>query len=428
MVSARQLTPKGGEGPLAVEDYAWSPDSRKLLVFTNTQPVWRLNTRGDYWVLDRTTGALRQLGGASAKPSTLMFAKFSPDGGRVAYVRENNLYVEDLASGAITAADDGRLPDADQRHLRLGVRRGADELLRRRLALESRRPEHRVLAAQRGPGEELQPGQQHRLALLTGDPGPVSQGGRGELRGAGRDRAAPRAAPTRWLDIAGDPREHYIPRMDWAAGSDEVIVQRLNRLQNTHEVMLGDARTGEVRTVLTEQDSTWVDVVDDLVWLNGGQEFTWVSERDGWKHVYAVSRDGKSVRLVTKGDFDVVEVEGIDDKGGWLYYVASPDNPAQKYLFRARLDGKGGRERLSPGDRAGTHAYDRAPELQVRHRDLLEPRQPARRPAGPAAGQPGHSHPGGQRAGCARGSPGCDGRSRVAVASRRRTAPRCRGC
>ena len=188
----------------------------------------------------------------------------------------------------------------------------------------------------------------------------------GEENSAARVGIVPAAGgATRWLEIEGDPREHYIPRMDWAAGSDEVILQRLNRLQNTDEVMLGDARTGQVRTVLTERDSTWVDVVDDLVWLKGGKEFTWVSERDGWKHVYAVSRDGKSVRLVTPGDFDVLEVKGIDDKGGWLYYVASPDNPTQKYLFRTRLDGKGKAERISPGTEPGTHAYDRAPNFKV---------------------------------------------------------------
>ena len=116
--------------------------------------------------------------------------------------------------------------------------------------------------------------------------------------------------------------------------------------------------------MLTEHDSTWVDVVDDLVWLQSGKEFTWVSERDGWKHVYAVSRDGKSVRLVTKGNFDVLEVKGIDDKGGWLYYVASPDNPTQKYLFRTRLDGKGTPQRISPREEPGTHAYDRSPNYK----------------------------------------------------------------
>jgi dipeptidyl-peptidase-4 len=116
--------------------------------------------------------------------------------------------------------------------------------------------------------------------------------------------------------------------------------------------------------VLTERDSTWVDVVDDLVWLKGGKEFTWVSERDGWKHVYVVSRDGKTVRLVTPGAYDVLEVKGVDDKGGWLYYIASPDNPAQKYLYRTRLDGKGKAERLSPVAEAGTHVYDRSPNYK----------------------------------------------------------------
>ena len=169
---------------------------------------------------------------------------------------------------------------------------------------------------------------------------------------------------TRWLEIEGDPRNHYIARMEWAASSNEVILQRLNRLQNRNEVMLGEAKTGKVRTVLVEQDSTWVDLVDDLVWLEDGKSFTWVSERDGWKHVYVVSRDGKRTRLVTKGDYDVLQIKGIDPKGGWLYYVASPDNPVQRYLFRTRLDGKGKPERLSPAREGGTHTYDVSPSYK----------------------------------------------------------------
>ena len=101
MIAAAQLTPPGDTMPLAIEDYSWSPDGNMLLVFTNSQPVWRTNSRGDYWVLDRRAGPIRKLGGPDAKPSTLMFAKFSPDGRKVGYVRENNLYVEGLADGAI---------------------------------------------------------------------------------------------------------------------------------------------------------------------------------------------------------------------------------------------------------------------------------------------------------------------------------------
>ena len=103
LVPAARLVPPGESAPLAVEEYSWSPDGNRLLIFTNSEQVWRTNTRGDYWVLDRTTWTLKKLGG-DGPASTLMFAKFSPDGGRVAWVRygEYNLYVEDLATGRLT--------------------------------------------------------------------------------------------------------------------------------------------------------------------------------------------------------------------------------------------------------------------------------------------------------------------------------------
>jgi dipeptidyl-peptidase-4 len=363
LVTARELTPQGAEGPLDVEDYAWTADLRKLLVFTNTKPVWRLNTRGDYWVLDRAGGTLRQLGGRDARPSTLMFAKFSPDGGRAAYVRENNLYVEDLGSGTITA-----LTTDGSRTIINGTFDWVyeEELMNYYADGWRWSPDGRSIAYW-----QLNADQVKNFDLINNTDSlysriiPVQYPKVGEQNSAARIGIVPAAGgATRWLEIAGDPRDHYIPRMDWAASSSQVILQRLNRLQNTDEVMLGDASTGQVRTILTERDSTWVDVVDDVVWLQGGKEFTWVSERDGWKHVYAVSRDGKSIRPVTRGAFDVLEVEGVDDKGGWLYYVASPENPTQKYLFRARLDGKGTPQRISPRTEPGTHVYDRSPNYR----------------------------------------------------------------
>jgi dipeptidyl-peptidase-4 len=363
LVTARELTPRGADGPLDIEDYAWSADLRRLLVFTNTKPVWRLNTRGDYWVLERPSGTLRRLGGPGAKPSTLMFAKFSPDGGRVGYVRENNLYVEDLASGTVTP-----LTTDGSRTLINGTFDWVyeEELMNYYADGWRWSPDGRSIAYW-----QLNADQVKNFDLINNTDSlysrvvPVQYPKVGEQNSAARIGAVPASGgATRWLDIEGDPRDHYIPRMDWASSSSEVILQRLNRLQNTDEVMLGDTRTGQLRTVLTERDSTWVDVVDDLVWLQGGKEFTWVSERDGWKHVYVVSRDGKSVRLVTRGAFDVLEVKGIDDRGGWLYYVASPDNPTQKYLFRTRLDGKGTPQRVSPRVEAGTHAYDRSPNYK----------------------------------------------------------------
>ncbi|HEX2449896.1 MAG TPA: prolyl oligopeptidase family serine peptidase, partial [Gemmatimonadales bacterium] len=124
------------------------------------------------------------------------------------------------------------------------------------------------------------------------------------------------------------------------------------------------------RQVLTEADAAWVDPVNDFRWLDRGQSFLWFSERDGWRHLYAVSRDGARIRPLTPGAFDLISpqaafgepyVTGVDSVRGWIYFSASPDNATQQYLFRARLDGKGKPERGTPRDQPGTHTYQIAP-------------------------------------------------------------------
>jgi dipeptidyl-peptidase-4 len=183
---------------------------------------------------------------------------------------------------------------------------------------------------------------------------------------------------TQWFAIPGDARQHYLPRMEWAAGSDEVIIQQLNRLQNTNIVMLGDVRAGNVRPILTEKDETWVDIAwgaidwdkrglarGDVVWIDGGKRFLWTSERDGWRHVYSVSRDGRDVKCITPGNYDLISVEMADVANGWLYFSASPDNATQKYLYRARLSGDGKAERLSPANQPGSHNYTISPRGEM---------------------------------------------------------------
>lgn len=357
MVPASQLLRAGDSVPLDIEDYEWSKDQAQLLVFTNSKPVWRTNSRGDYWVLDRASGRLRQLGGP-AKASTLMFAKFSPDGRRVGYVRENNLYIEDLASGTITqlTSDGSRTVIngtfdwvyEEELDLRDGWRWSPD----------GARIAYWQLTADRVRDFNLI----NYTDSLYSEVNPIQYPKAGEENSAARiGVVASTGGETRWLDIPGDPRNNYPARMDWADNSSELAIQRLNRLQNTNEFMLADATTGAIRTVLVERDSAWVYLVDDLAWLDGGKRFLWVSERDGWEHAYVVSRDGKDIRLVTPGAFDVVQIVGVDGKGGWMYYIASPDDPTQRYLYRTRLSGKGKAERLSPAGQAGAHGYNVAP-------------------------------------------------------------------
>jgi dipeptidyl-peptidase-4 len=358
LISAASLVPNGATAPLVIDDYAWSDDGQKLLVFTNSEQVWRQNTRGDYWVFDITAKKLAKLG-KDAAPSTLMFAKFAPDGTRVGYVRENNLYVEDVPDGRITQLT----RDGSKRIINgtvdwvyeeeLDVRDGW------RWSPDGRSIAYWQLDTDGVPDYYLINNTDSLYPKITTIQYPVA----GQTNSAARvGVVSAGGGDTRWLDIPGDPRNNYIARMDWAGNSDEVVILQLNRRQNLLNVIIGNAQTRQVRTILDEKDDAWVDVdVDELHWLGAGKRFLWLSERDGWRHVYAAPRAGGAPQLITNGAFDVVSIEGVDEKAGWLYYIASPDNATQRYLYRTELGGNGKPERLSPAAQPGTHSYAIAP-------------------------------------------------------------------
>jgi dipeptidyl-peptidase-4 len=358
MVAARQLVPAGRTGALDFDDYVWSADYNRLLLFTDTRKVWRQNTRGDYWVLDRRAGTLRKLGG-DGPPSTMMYAKFSPAGDRVAFVRQGDLYVERLADGAIT-----RLTTGATTTLVNGM---SDWVYEEEFGLQDGfrwSPDGARIAYWQfdmsGVGTFLLINDTDSLYPFTV---PVQYPKVGTTNSAVRVGVVNAAGgPTTWIRVPGDPRAGYVPWMEWA-GPAELLVQHMNRLQNADDVLLADAATGAVRTVVAERDSAWIDLVDPVPWLAGGQRFLWTSERDGWRHVYAVSRTGET-RLVTPGAFDIVAVVKVDEAGGYLYFIASPANATQRYLYRSRLDGRGTAERVTPAAAAGTHGYDASPDAR----------------------------------------------------------------
>ena len=374
-VGVDKLTPQGST-PIAIEDFVLSPDEKKLLLFTKSERVWRSNTRGDYWVLNLDTGALHKLGGP-AKPSSLMFAKFSPDGKKVGYVRENNIYVEDLdVPGAKITA----LTSDGSRQLVNGTFDWVyeEELFCRdgfRWSPDSQHIAYWQLNSE-GVKEFLLVNNTAGLyPVITSFPYPKA----GETNSAARVgvvRAA--GGATRWFEIPGDPRNNYLPRMEWAASPDEVVIQQLNRLQNTNTVMLGDIRSGKVRPILTEKDEAWVDIAwgdldwnktglgrGDVEWVDGGKRFLWASERDGWRHIYSIARDGSDVKNITPGEFDVINVERVDDVNDFIYFEASPENASQRYLYREPLDGSGKLERLTPASMPGTHSYNVSPRADM---------------------------------------------------------------
>lgn len=356
LIPATQLTPSGAPKALEIEDYVWSADGRRLLVFTNTARVWRLNTRGDYWVLDLRTGGLRKLGG-DAPASTLMFAKFSPDASRVAYVRGNNLYVERV--------EDGRILQLTRDGSETTINGTSDWVYEEELGVRDGfrwSPDGRRIAYWQfdstGVGVfSLINDTDALYPRITKIPYPKV----GTTNSAARIGVIDAdGGQTVWMKTPGVPRETYLARLEWVdAGT--VAIQQLSRLQNRNDFLLGDAASGAVQSVFRDESKTWLDVMNTVRWLDDHRSFIWLSERDGWRHAFRVSRDTGSATLITKFDADVTDVAGLDEDAGWLYFRASPDNPTQRYLYRSRLDGTGTPERVTPLNQPGTHEYDVSP-------------------------------------------------------------------
>ncbi|MCY7421332.1 MAG: S9 family peptidase [Chitinophagaceae bacterium] len=352
---------------LQVNDFTVSEDGKTVLLFTNAKKVWRYNTKGDYWLYNVTSGKLKQVG--TARPvSTLMFAKISPDGTKVAYVSGYNIYVEDIITGAVITLTKG-----GNRKLINGTFDWAyeEEFFCRdgfRWSPDSRNIAYWQIDARKVKDYLMINETDSIYPVIT----PVEYPVAGEAPSPFKiGVVSVKGGPTKWMGIPSDPLlQSYVPRMEWAANSSQLIVQHLSRKQNASDLLLCNIADGSANKIYGETDEAWIDILalwdEDYAyggwdWINNGKEFLWASEKDGWRHLYRISRDGKSETLVTRGAYDVMDICSIDEANGFVYYMASPTNATQKYLYRISLDGKGTAERLSPSNQPGTHKYDVSP-------------------------------------------------------------------
>ena len=355
VLAGTRLVPQGSTTPLGIDNYVWSPDGKRLLIFTDTKKVWRDNTRGDYWVLDLSSGELKKLGGA-APESSLMFARFSPDNTRVAYVRANNIYVEKLADGSVTQlTSDGSATTSNGTsdwvyEEELGVR---DSL---RWSPDSANIAYWQFDSSEIGTFSLINSSDSLYPVVTNIPYPKA----GTTNSAVRIGVIPSGGgQTRWMKTPGDPRENYLARMEWL-DARTIAIQQLNRLQNENDFLLADVRNGEVRRSYHDESKAWVDV-EEVQWIDKGQSFLWTSERDGWRHIFRVPREGGEGKLVTRFGADILEVAGLDEAAGLVYFIASPETATDRYLYRSKLDGTGTPERVTPTTQPGTHSYDIGP-------------------------------------------------------------------
>jgi dipeptidyl-peptidase-4 len=349
---ADQLAAEGRR--LDVEDISLSGDEQTAILFHNSVQVWRTNTRGLFTVYDFRTGKLTPV---SRKSGLQMFAKLSPDGKKVGFVRDNNLFVTDLASGR----EDQLTKDGSENVINGTTDWVYEEELGLRDAFRWS-PDSKHIAFWRFDQSAVpampivdELGLYPKVSTLrypkAGEPNSRVRVGIIHLG---------TAQPT-WLSVGPDTGQ-YFARMEWV-GSDSVVVQRMPRKQNQVDVMLLSAATGRGRIVMSDRDSAYVDVENgDLRWIGTGQrQFLFLSDRSGWRQLYLYGRDGQVVRQLTTDGMDVLGVTGVDEANGLVYVTAAAPTPMERNTYRVKLTG-GAMERVTP--QQGTHSFNISPDAR----------------------------------------------------------------
>ncbi len=323
------------------------------LEFTNRQRVWRYATRGDYWLVNTATGEKRQLG-ASLPKASLMFAKISPDGKQVAYVSKNNIYFEPCtmdATAPIALTTDGSETIVngtfdwvyeEEFDCRDGFRWSSDS---RFIAFWQSDTEGTGWFDIINNVDSIYP-------TVSRFPYPKAGTTNSAVRigviDVDKQVSGHAGSSIRWLPIPGDQRENYLPRMEFIPGTNTLMIQQMNRAQNRNDVWTTSADVEAPLTLLcTDTDEAWVETNDNIHWLKGNKYFIFTSERDGWRHLYRVSADGKKWTCITEGNYDVISEVAYDEQRGYIYFTAAPDDATNRYLFRTQVMGKGKVENIT---------------------------------------------------------------------------------
>ncbi|MCX6214637.1 S9 family peptidase [Spirosoma sp.] len=334
LFDARQATVSDAAKRVSVEGYQLSADERKLLITTQEEPIYRRSSKAEFYVYDLTTRALTQL----SKAGKQQYATFSPDGKQVAFMRNNNLFVVDLATQKETKlTTDGKLNAI--------INGGADWVYEEEFSMARAfewSPDSKRLAwirfdESRVPEYDMQ---------LWGGLYPVEYRFKYPKAGEANSRVSVWLVDVltgkKILAQTGTETDIYLPRIQWTKNPELLSIRRMNRLQNKLDLLHVNAATGQATTVLTETSATYVDLefTDDLTYLVDGKSFLWSSERSGYKQLYLYAINGQLIRPVTTGNFEVSSVSGVDEKTGTIFFTSTETSPLERHLYRIGLNGQ----------------------------------------------------------------------------------------
>jgi dipeptidyl-peptidase 4 len=340
----------GTDRPLRFDTYIWSPDETKLLLTTNTKQIWRHSRSADYYLYDLNERWLRPV---SALPGEVMNAKFSPNGKHIGFVRDNDIYyynIETQEETRLTATARDRVYNGrfgwvyeEEFGIADGWRWSSDS---KRIAYwhEDENPVNLFNLTNYMPLYS-------ELTVLpypkAGDDNPVVKIGVVEVE----------SGKTEWMDI-GSEHDQYIPRIAWTKDPTKLSIQRLNRTQNHLEFLIADVETGSSRVIFEERSPGWIAIKDDLTFLDDAKHFLWISNRDGWNHIYVYDYERITVRQLTEGQWEVTGMAAVDEERNVLFYTSTEVSHRENHLYRIDMDG-GNKLRLT--QEPGMHTINMSP-------------------------------------------------------------------
>ena len=360
---------------LEIESFSFSQSKNKILIFTQSVKVWRYNTRGDYWVYDFKKNEIQKLG-RNMSGSSLMFAKFSPNERFVAYVSKEksesgirnsstsvNIYLESL--------DDRTIKKLTSSNGTKKLINGTfdwvyEEEFGCRDGFIFNEDGTRIAFWQ------IDANQVRDFYMINNTDSIYSYTIPVEYPKVGEDLTPARIGVINltneeitWMKIPGEQNKFYLPRMTWMPGRNDLMIQQLNRKQNHSKIYIANANDGSTKLLMEEKDDAWVDLRSSWPYqvqagwkfINNGKEFLYTTEKDGWSHIYRFDITNKTEYLVTKGNYDVVKPLAYDEKNESVYFIASPENPTERYLYKTSAKGDGKLIRVTPDILEGSHNY-----------------------------------------------------------------------
>ena len=334
-----------GVDPSDIDSYEFSAGETRVLLKAQSEAIYRRSSREICLVATRGASAVTLLHGGAK----LTNAAFSPDGSKVAYVFENNLYYTDLATGReVQVTQDGALNAI--------INGLTDWVYEEEFAFVDGfkwSPDGARLAFYRFDEREVPEFSMDLFGSLYPRQQVFKYPKAGEANAVVSIHIYDLAARSTVMVDVGEETDQYIPRIRWTQSPDRLAVMRLNRLQNQLDILIAEAGTGSTQVLLTETSDTYLREPTDDMWhfLENG-DLLWLSERSGYAHLYRYDAAGNLDKALTKGDWEIDEVVGVDEANGYIFYTSTEASPLERHLYRVTLEGKK-KKRLTETE--GTH-------------------------------------------------------------------------